>query len=300
VTVGLFRVALADGSIRLSRGPVEAGPAELLEDGLSVGIILRRGTGGLAAALEEAGSGAPVPAGSRVLAPVDSQEVWAAGVTYERSRNARMEESAEASVYDRVYDAPRPELFLKAAGWRVRGPGETVGIRRDSDWDVPEPELALVVASDMTIAGYTIGNDVSSRAIEGENPLYLPQAKTYDGSCALGPALVPASAVTPPFPLRLVILRDGRPIVDETTTTARIRRPLAELVGYLGRALELPSGAILLTGTGIVPGGGFSLREGDVVRIEAGSLGTLENPVGRVGRAGEGRPARAVQPASNP
>lgn len=300
MTVGLFRVALADGSIRLARGPVDVGPAELLEDGLSVEIVLRRGAGGLAAALEEAGSGVPVPAGSSVLAPVDSQEVWAAGVTYERSRDARMEESAEASVYDRVYDAPRPELFLKAAGWRVRGPGDTVGIRRDSDWDVPEPELALVVTSDLTIAGYTIGNDVSSRAIEGENPLYLPQAKTYDGSCALGPALVPANAATPPFPLRLVILRDGRPIVDETTTTARIRRPLTELVGYLGRALELPSGAILLTGTGIVPGGAFSLWEGDVVRIEAGPLGTLENPVGRVGRAGEGRPAQAVQPASSP
>jgi 2-dehydro-3-deoxy-D-arabinonate dehydratase len=298
VTVGLFRVALADGSIRLARGPVVGGPAELLADGLSVEILLRRGAGGLAAAVEGDGAGLPVPAGSRLLAPVDGQEVWAAGVTYERSRDARMEESAEASVYDRVYDAPRPELFLKAPGWRVRGPGEPVGIRTDSDWDVPEPELALVVASDLTIAGFTIGNDVSSRAIEGENPLYLPQAKTYDGSCALGPALVPASAVSPPFPLRLLVLRDGVPIVDESTTTARIRRPLAELVGYLGRALELPSGAVLLTGTGIVPGGAFSLQEGDVVRIEAGPLGTLENPVVRVGHAAAS-PAAPVQPASS-
>jgi 2-dehydro-3-deoxy-D-arabinonate dehydratase len=288
VTVGLFRIALADGSIRLARGPLDDGPAELLASGLTVETVLRRGAGGLAATLERDGSGQRVPAGSRLLAPVDSQEVWAAGVTYERSRDARMEESAEASVYDRVYDAPRPELFLKAAGWRVRGPGEPVGIRADSDWDVPEPELALVVASDLTIAGFTIGNDVSSRAIEGENPLYLPQAKTYDGSCALGPALVPAEAAAPPFPIRLVIMRDGETIVDESTTTARIRRPLTELVGYLGRALELPSGAILLTGTGIVPGGTFSLREGDVVRIEAGPLGVLENPVARVGRVGTG------------
>jgi 2-dehydro-3-deoxy-D-arabinonate dehydratase len=285
VTVGLFRVALPDGSVRLARGPVDGGPAELLAEGLSVEILLRRGEHGLAAALENDGSAASVPEGSRILAPVDSQEVWAAGVTYERSRDARMEESAEASVYDRVYDAPRPELFFKAPGWRIRGHGEPVGIRVDSDWDVPEPELALVVAADLTIAGFTIGNDMSSRSIEGENPLYLPQAKTYDGSCALGPALVPVGVVSPPFPLRMVVLRDGASIVDETTTSARIRRPLAELVGYLGRALELPSGAILLTGTGIVPGGTFSLREGDVVRIEAGPLGVLENPVVRVGRA---------------
>jgi len=298
MTVGLFRIALPDGSIRLARGPVDGGPAELLADGLSVEILLRRGQAGLAAALAGEGSGRPVPAGSRLLAPVDGQEVWAAGVTYERSRDARMEESAEASVYDRVYEATRPELFLKAPGWRVRGPGEPVGVRADSDWDVPEPELALVVASDLTIAGFTIGNDVSSRSIEGDNPLYLPQAKTYDGSCALGPALVPASAVSPPFPLRLVVLRGGTAIVDESTSTARIRRPLAELVGYLGRALELPSGAILLTGTGIVPGGGFSLREGDVVRIEAGPLGRLENPVVRVGRAA-GSPAVPAQPTSS-
>jgi 2-dehydro-3-deoxy-D-arabinonate dehydratase len=264
---------------------VAAGPDELLADGLTVETLLGRGERSLAAALENDRSGRSVPAGSRLLAPIDSQEVWAAGVTYERSRDARMEESAEASVYDRVYDAARPELFFKAPGWRVRGHGEPVGIRDDSDWDVPEPELALVVAADLTIAGFTIGNDVSSRSIEGENPLYLPQAKTYDGSCALGPALVPVGVVSPPFPLRMVVLRNGATIVDEATTSARIRRPLTELVGYLGRALELPSGAILLTGTGIVPGGTFSLREGDVVRIEAGPLGTLENPVVRVGRA---------------
>jgi 2-dehydro-3-deoxy-D-arabinonate dehydratase len=297
VTAGLFRLELPGGSIRLARGDVDRGPGELLEAGLTVEAILRRGPLGLSAVLRDGEAGEPIPAGARLLAPVDRQEVWAAGVTYERSRDARMEESAEASVYDRVYDAPRPELFFKAPGWRVRGPGQAVGVRSDSDWDVPEPELALVISSDLAIVGYTIGNDVSSRAIEGENPLYLPQAKTYDGSCALGPALVAATDVSPPFPIRLVVVRDGAHIVDEATTSARIRRPLADLVGYLGLALELPSGAILLTGTGIVPGGPFSLRDGDLVRIEAGPLGTLENPVVRVGRPA---PDAAAQSGSSP
>ena len=148
---------------------------------------------------------------------------------------------------------------------------------------MPEPELALVVAADLTIAGYTLGNDVSSRTIEGENPLYLPQAKVYDGSCALGPALVPAASTAPPFALRLAVLREGVVIVDESTTTARIRRPLEELVAFLGRALELPSGAILLTGTGIVPDASFTLLDGDLVRIEGGDLGVLENAVTLVG-----------------
>jgi len=284
VTAGLFRLELPDGEICLASGSVEEGARRLLAPGLTIEAILREGVGGLAAAVQ--GAGGPItsiPTGARVLAPVDAQEVWAAGVTYERSRDARMEESTEASVYDHVYDAERPELFFKAPGWRVRGPGESVGVRADSEWDVPEPELALVVTSDLEIAGYTIGNDVSSRTIEGENPLYLPQAKVYDGSCALGPALVPADAAGAPFTLRLVIVRDGAVIVDEATSTARIRRPLIELVGFLGRALELPSGAILLTGTGIVPAAPFSLLDGDVVRIEGGPLGVLENPVVTVG-----------------
>jgi 2-dehydro-3-deoxy-D-arabinonate dehydratase len=304
MTPGLFRLQLADGEIRLASGSVEGGPEQLLAAGLTIESILREGVSGLGAALrDEAGEGRPVPEGARLLAPVDSQEVWAAGVTYERSRDARMEESTEASVYDHVYGADRPELFFKAAGWRVRGPGDSVGIRADSDWDVPEPELALVVTPDLDIAGYTIGNDVSSRTIEGENPLYLPQAKVYDGSCSLGPALVPASAVSPPFTLRLVIVRHGAVIVDESTTTARIRRPLTELVGFLGRALDLPSGAILLTGTGIVPAAPFSLLHGDVVRIDAGPLGILENPVVTVG--GERSERRlegvgTVQGAANP
>jgi 2-dehydro-3-deoxy-D-arabinonate dehydratase len=294
VTRALFRLALPDGSVRLAAGGIETGPRALLAASETVATILRRGATGLA---EAAGTsaGPPVPNGSRILAPVDEQEIWAAGVTYERSRDARMDESAEPSVYDHVYDADRPELFFKSPGWRVRGQGELIGIRADSAWDVPEPELAVVVASDLTIAGYTIGNDVSSRTIEGENPLYLPQAKFYDGSCALGPGLVPASEAAPPFALHLVVSRDGAILVDDATTTARIRRPLAELVEFLGRALELPAGAVLLTGTGIVPEPAFTLRSGDVVRIEAGPLGALENTVALVGRAASRAPAQAVR-----
>jgi 2-dehydro-3-deoxy-D-arabinonate dehydratase len=228
-----------------------------------------------------------------MVAPVDTQEIWAAGVTYERSREARAEESVEASVYDRVYEAARPELFFKSPGWRVRGSGEPIGVRADSEWNVPEPELALVVTADLQIAGYAIANDVSSRTIEGENPLYLPQAKLYDGSCAIGPALVPVSAAAPPFQIRLGVVRDGVAIVDESTSTARLRRPLTELVEYVGRALSLPDGAILLTGTGIVPAAPFTLRPGDVVRIEAGPLGVLENTVELVGRAAAPEPTPA-------
>jgi 2-dehydro-3-deoxy-D-arabinonate dehydratase len=292
VTRALFRLALPDASVRLAVGDIVTGPRVLLPSTETVASILRRGAAGLADVVATA-TGPSVPAGSRMLAPVDDQEVWAAGVTYERSRDARMEESAEASVYDRVYDAERPELFFKSAGWRVRGPGDAIGIRADSAWDVPEPELAVVVAADLTIAGYTIGNDVSSRTIEGENPLYLPQAKVYDGSCALGPALVPATEVAPPFALRLIISRDGATVFDDATTTARIRRPLTELVEFVGRALAFPSGAILLTGTGVVPGPSFTLRGGDSVRIEGGPLGVLENTVTVVGAA----PRSAAQEA---
>jgi 2-dehydro-3-deoxy-D-arabinonate dehydratase len=298
VTAALFRLALPDGSTRLAAGDTAGGPARLLEPKLTIAAILGGRASGLADAISAgADRGAPIPPGVRLLAPVDEQEVWAAGVTYERSRDARMEESTEASVYDHVYGAERPELFFKAAGWRVRGPGETIGVRRDSDWNVPEPELALVVTASGEIAGYTIGNDVSSRTIEGENPLYLPQAKVYDGACALGPALVPAAAARPPFPLRLIVERAGSTVVDAATSTARIRRPLDELVGWLCRALELPAGAILLTGTGVVPETPFTLTHGDRVRIDGGPLGVLENPVASVGRSG-GR-NEEVQPAGS-
>jgi 2-dehydro-3-deoxy-D-arabinonate dehydratase len=292
VTPALYRLVLPDGSHRLAAGNIEDGPQRLLEPSLTLqGLLARGGRDALAEAADVQRRADEVPRGARITAPVDVQEIWAAGVTYERSREARVEES----VYDRVYEAARPELFFKSPGWRARGPGEPIGVRADSEWNVPEPELALVVTSDLQIAGYTIANDVSSRTIEGENPLYLPQAKLYDGSCAIGPALVPASAVEPPFPIRLQVTRGGRAIVDESTTTARLRRPLTELTEYLGRALSLPGGAILLTGTGIVPAAPFTLLPGDVVRIEAGPLGMLENPVEVVGRAAPAEPAAPMR-----
>jgi 2-dehydro-3-deoxy-D-arabinonate dehydratase len=285
MTVGLYRVALPDGSIRLARGETGAGPAELLDAGLTVAGLLSGSADDLGNVLGKAPGLERVPAAARIIAPVDTQEIWAAGVTYERSRSARVEESQQGSVYDQVYVADRPELFFKAPAWRVRGPGETVGIRADSAWNVPEPELGLVVAADLRIAGFTVGNDMSSRSIEGENPLYLPQAKVYDESCALGPALVPRNAVELPIELRLSILRGGAAVFEGATSTGRIRRPLESLVEYLGRAMRFPGGAILLTGTGVVPDAPFTLHAGDVVRIEAGPLGTLENPVTEVGSA---------------
>jgi 2-dehydro-3-deoxy-D-arabinonate dehydratase len=285
MTVGLYRLALPDGSIRLARGETGAGPAELLDAGLTVAGLLSGSADDLGNVLGKAPGLERLPAAARIIAPVDTQEIWAAGVTYERSRSARVEESQQGSVYDQVYVADRPELFFKAPAWRVRGPGETVGIRADSAWNVPEPELGLVVAADLRIAGFTVGNDMSSRSIEGENPLYLPQAKVYDESCALGPALVPRNAVELPIELRLSILRGGAAVFEGATSTGRIRRPLESLVEYLGRAMRFPGGAILLTGTGVVPDAPFTLHAGDVVRIEAGPLGTLENPVTEVGSA---------------
>jgi 2-dehydro-3-deoxy-D-arabinonate dehydratase len=283
MAIGLFRLELPDGTVQLARGDPRSGPTELLDGRLTVGAVLAEGWDGLARAVDAAPGRRPVPAGARIMAPVDEQEVWAAGVTYERSKHARMEESDQASVYDHVYDAERPELFFKAAGWRVRGPGQSIGVRRDSAWNVPEPELGLVIAADLRIAGYTIGNDVSSRTIEGENPLYLPQAKVYDRSCALGPALVPVASAAPPFDVSLTIARDGSAAFEGTTTTGRIRRPLDSLVEFLGRAMAFPHGAILLTGTGIVPDTPFSLLPGDIVRIAIPPLGVLDNAVEAVG-----------------
>jgi 2-dehydro-3-deoxy-D-arabinonate dehydratase len=283
MAIGLYRLAMPDGSIRLARGDTRVGPAALLRADLTVAGLLAGSAEDLGIALRDAPGEGDVPAAARTLAPVDEQEIWAAGVTYERSRSARVEESQAGSLYDQVYVADRPELFFKAAGWRVRGPGETVGIRVDSAWDVPEPELGLVVAADLRIAGYTVGNDMSSRSIEGENPLYLPQAKVYDESCALGPALVPRDAITLPVELRLSILRGGVAAFEGDTTTGRIRRPLESLVEFMGRAMRFPSGAVLLTGTGVVPDAPFTLLAGDVVRIDGGPLGILENPVIEVG-----------------
>ena len=283
MTTAVFRLELPDGVVRLARGDTAGGPSHLLPAELTVAMILQAGADALASAAAGDG-GDPVPAGSHILAPIDTQEVWAAGVTYERSLDARVEEAIEPSVYDRVYSADRPELFFKSPGSRVRGPGDTVGIRADSAWDVPEPELALIVTADLEIAGLTIGNDMSSRTIEGENPLYLPQAKIYEASCGLGPALVPLSAVTLPIEIRLEVVRSGARVFDGTTSSARLHRRLEELVECLGRAMAFPDGVVLLTGTGIVPDASFSLQVGDLVRIAAGPLGVLENPVMRVGR----------------
>jgi 2-dehydro-3-deoxy-D-arabinonate dehydratase len=217
------------------------------------------------------------------LAPVASQEVWAAGVTWHRSRSARMRESRETgggTFYDRVYDAERPELFFKSQAWRVRGPGAPIRVRADAHWSVPEPELAAYANARGQIIGYTIGNDVSSRDIEGENPLYLPQAKIYDGSCALGPALLLADGPLPAgTTIELAIERAGRTVFEESTTLERMRRTPADLVEWLYRELVFPVGCVLLTGTGIVPPDDFTLRSGDTVTITIPPIGKLTNPV---------------------
>ena len=233
---------------------------------------------------------APLPAsGAHLQAPVSGlTEVWAAGVTYERSREARMEESEkEADIYDRVYDAERPELFFKGASWRVAGSGEPISIRADSAVNVPEPELAVVANKHGEIVGYTICNDVSSRSIEGENPLYLPQAKAYLGACAVGPGITPAWEVPDPraIPIHLTIERDGEVVWKGEANTGELHRRLPDLVGYLFREDDFPQGVVLATGTSLVPDLPFTLAEGDVVSIELTGLGTLTNPV-VVGKAG--------------
>jgi 2-dehydro-3-deoxy-D-arabinonate dehydratase len=279
----IFRLRLPDGTIRLAAGTTDGGPGELLPPTATIESLLLDGVSAVADAAGAA-TGTPIPENSVLLAPIDTQEVWGAGVTYERSRVARMEEAVEPSIYDRVYDAVRPEVFFKAPGWRVRGPAEAITVRADSDWNAPEPEFALVLTPSLEIAGYSVGNDVSSREIEGENPLYLPQAKTYDGSCAIGPAIVPVDEAPLPIGIHLEVFRDGVTIVDGSTSTANLHRTFDDLLEHLGRALSFPHGVFLLTGTGIVGGPEFSLSAGDLCRIEMDGLGVLENPVVSVGR----------------
>jgi 2-dehydro-3-deoxy-D-arabinonate dehydratase len=228
--------------------------------------------------------------GAALLAPIeDAQEAWASGVTYLSSRMAREAESQNADVYAKVYSAERPELFFKAAGWRVRGPGAGIRVRADSHWNVPEPELVLLVDAAGTIRGCTAGNDVSSRSIEGENPLYLPQAKVYDGACAIGPSIRLCSAdELRDLPITLGISRGGASVFSGTTRTSQIKRRLEELAGYLFRELSLPHGAFLFTGTGVVPGEDFTLQAGDVVRIDIDGL-VLENAVEGPAQTGEAR-----------
>ena len=273
-TDGEPRVGISDGEfVRELRA---ASLAELLRE--PVGEMRRRlreegGTSGARYALADV----------RLLAPIDGRtEVWAAGVTYQLSQRERMKESEGAArFYEQVYDAVRPELFFKSASWRVAGPGQVIAVREDSVIDVPEPELALVLNAQAEIAGYTVCNDVSSRTIEGENPLYLPQAKVYLGGCALGPAIRPAWEVPDPYRLaiELTIGRDGADIWAGSASTAGLHRKFGELVEYLYRADVFPDGVVLATGTSLVPELPFSLADGDVVTIRIDQVGTLVNPV---------------------
>ena len=222
--------------------------------------------------------------GKKICCPVGSQEIWAAGVTYYSSRLARMEESQDAGggdFYSRVYVADRPEIFFKATPARTVGPGEEFKTRKDSTWDVPEPELTLFVTSNAKIVGYTIGNDVSSRSIEGENPLYLPQAKTFDNCACLGPCiLVPETPLPPKTSIEMKISRESEVVFEGKTSLQEMKRKPEELVDYLFRETSFAQGVFLMTGTGIVPGTEFSLQQGDLVEITIPSIGTLSNTVG--------------------
>ena len=236
--------------------------------------------------LEVASSHSAVPSGSEIianelLAPIQNQEIWASGVTYYRSRVGRQEESKESGggdFYARVYEAERPELFFKAPAHRTVGPGGKVRIRRDSVWDVPEPELTLMITSSGKIVGYTIGNDMSSRSIEGENPLYLPQAKSYDGCASIGPCIyVTEEPLSLDTVITLDIFRDGAQVFEGATEINQIKRKLTDLVSYLYRECSFPYGSLLMTGTGIVPGSDFTLQQHDEIRITIAPIGTLIN-----------------------
>jgi 2-dehydro-3-deoxy-D-arabinonate dehydratase len=281
--VALWQVMAGD-ECRLARGPAGRGPEELLPASLTIDALLGGPPGALATALRGPAAG-PVPAGARVMAPIGGQEVWAAGVTYTRSLDARVLESGAPDPYERVYQASRPELFFKAAPGRARGPGEPVGIRSDSGWDVPEPELAVVADRNGHIAGYLNGNDMSSRSIEGENPLYLPQAKIYTGSCAIGPCLATPDEVPglASLLISLRVIRDGAEVVSDTVKVADLHRRPDDLVRWLFRALDFPVGVVLLTGTAIVPPPAFTLCAGDEVIIATTGLGELRNVVEVIG-----------------
>src|SRR5437867_5691546 len=273
-----LHLARIDGAIHLKRD----GNWSVLREGVSFDSLLRMSLDELRGTLDAERPAVAVREGAGFGAPIESQEVWAAGVTYQRSLEARTDEAISSDPYDRVYTAPRPELFFKATPGRVRGPGETLFIRSDSTWDVPEPELAVVCNSRMEVVGYTIGNDVSSRSIEGENALYVPQAKVFDGSCALGPAIALAWDYSPSDrAIELEISRSDSVVYRNSTSTSAMRRQIPELVDYLARDQRFDAGCVLLTGTGIVPPSDFTLQEGDVVTIRIDGIGELTNPVRR-------------------
>ena len=276
-----LHLAVVDGSLHVKR----QGKWSLLE-GASLDSLLRLTIGELRNLLETKRPPASLSAAAVLGAPIQSQEVWAAGVTYQRSLQARADEAISSDPYDRVYTAARPELFFKASPNRVRGPGEALFVRSDSTWDVPEPELAVICNSSLEVVGYTIGNDVSSRSIEGENPLYLPQAKLFDGCCALGPAVALAWDYSPSDrSIELEVRRAGSVVFEGSTSTSAIRRTIPELLDFLGRDQHFEAGCILLTGTGIVPPSDFSLAEGDVVEIRIDGIGVLENSIRRHARS---------------
>lgn len=276
MATALYRVQTRDGLRRLAIGDPGTGPEKLLPEDLSISALLARPAGEFWEAVVHAPT-SELSEPVRALAPIEGQPVWASGVTYAPSRDARKQEAHDhGAVYDAVFEAVRPELFYKASGSEVRGPGEDVNIRSDSTWDVPEPELTLVLTSACELAAVTIGNDVSSRSIEGTNPLYLPQAKSYDGSCALGPCLVPSVEPTG-RDIELTVHRDDEAVVHERTNTSAMVRALAELATWLARGRSYPNGVFLLTGTGIVPPSSFSLSKGDLVVIRIEGIGELAN-----------------------
>jgi 2-dehydro-3-deoxy-D-arabinonate dehydratase len=259
-------------------GTVWAADGKLLPAGVTLAGLLSLPAAAMQTALEAMSTGAAA-AGDSVTPVEPDMEVWGSGVTYLRSREARKAESATADVYQKVYEAERPELFFKSAGWRVVGSGGQVRIRKDTKWNVPEPELTLVINAAGEIVGYTVGNDMSSRDIEGENPLYLPQAKTYDGSCAVGPgiALAAAGSLTD-LTITMQIERDGQVAFSGDTATSNMKRTFPEIAGYLCRELSFPKGVFLMTGTGIVPPDHFTLAAGDIITIAIGGA-TLTNTV---------------------
>lgn len=261
-----------------SDGPRWALDGQYLPQHLSLGMILALPASAMHDFLKSLPTGAA--ASEPLLPPVEAtQEVWACGVTYLRSRDARESESDSGDVYLKVYNADRPEVFFKALGWRAKGPGMPVRIRRDSQWNVPEPELTLVINSQLEIVGYCAGNDVSSRDIEGENPLYLPQAKSYNGSCGVGPGIQLTDVETlRDLPITVSISRNGEVVFEGDTRSSQMKRTLEDLTAYLGREVSFPQGVLLMTGTGIVPPDEFTLQVGDVVKITVGTL-TLENQI---------------------